>query len=253
MIIIHIPFSDDTRPYADYCFDAMRRMATNPNEVVAAHHVVDGPIRFAADNHSRAVGEAFRATAHHPDALHVICDSDTVVVMMDWDNITRQLLQTYDCVGTSYQRIGTAATGHGKKQTYKDKPNVEWLALGPNKPWHMFVPEQTNQFDKPVLVQTPEDETLWNLPRGYELLQDACWNLPLFLRDQGLTCWSFTNVEPRDYVALRGFTEHEEWHLNGTPFVVHQGKSRKHRFRQTPFSRNFYNHVAGMVRPTQSS
>src|SRR5579871_40442 len=255
MIVVHIPYGEGTGNYVQYCISAMKRLASKPDEVEEMLHICPRHPKTPADNHCVAVGEAFRMTSVKPDAIHVICDSDTVVVMPHWDEVLKQQLQQWDCVGTAYQRVGTKQTGFGKKQTYKGKPNIEWLALAPHKPWHLFVPARTGQVE-PIVTNTPELQELFGLPsNGYELLHDACWNFPLFLRDHQLTTLAWENVEA--HVALDGCGgDYEEWHLpDGRPFVVHQGKSRKTPFRGTDRSRVFYDRcdvLTGLTLPGSS-
>ena len=228
-IVVHIPYNNATEAYTRYYIEAMRRMAASPLELELQLHIV--PYKSpCADSHSKAIREAFAAIEQKPDAVHVVCDSDTVVVMPKWDEVVKGILTQVDCFGTAYQDVGTKQTGYGKKQTYKGKPNVEWLALAPGKPWHLFEPAKTGGED--VLVQTRDDSDLYGLNVGFQVLADTCWNLPMFLRDQQLTSRVMPNV-PNN-------SPYEEWQLDGVPFVIHQGKSRKNPFRATPYSRDFY-------------
>ena len=250
MIVVHIPYDGTTTQYTRYCYNAMFQNASGQEEMRMELHACPPWPKMAADNHSAAVGAAFKATEKSPDDLHIICDSDTVVVHADWDLVIRHLFdnQSFDCVGTAYQRIGTPQTGHGMKQTYKGRPNVEWLALKPGKQWHLFEPAKTGKAD-PVLMDTPEAQQIFGLPWGYELLTDACWNFPQFLHEHQLSSVAMENIgDYRDFVALKGLGYYEEWHLAGVPFVVHQGKSRKMPFRSVPYSTDFYNRCDMLVR-----
>ena len=249
MIVVHIPTGQGTGSYAGYCFGAMQRLAADKEALRLEKHIVPKNPPEPADNHCRAVKEAFQSMQKEPEAIHVVCDSDTVVVMADWDIALKQMLETYDCVGTAYQRIGTKQTGFSRYQTYKGKPNVEWMALKPGKPWHLYEPARCNP-TQPLMTNTPELQDLYGLPADYRVLQDACWNLPIFLRDNGLTSLAFENIDdPKCRKALAAFpTSYEEWHLpDGTPFVLHQGRSRKNPFRGVPFSSDFYNRCDELI------
>lgn len=249
MIVVHIPIDGSTSGYARYSFDSMYRLVSKPvrdneGELQVKYHPCPSWPKMASDNHNSALRDAFKDTESAPDALHIICDSDTVTVLPDWDLVIRQQLETYDCVGATFQRIGTHQTGHGMKQTYKGKPNAQWLALKPGTPWHLFEPAKTSKPDA-VLANTPEAQELWGLPWGYELLTDAFWNFPLFLQEHNVKSLAMENIADMDrIVALKGICAHagyyEEWHLDGVPFVVHQGKSRKTPFRSGGFSAEFY-------------
>jgi|SRR5579863_6194032 len=247
MIVVHIPCDGTTTSYAQYCFEAMQCTSTKGAELRLELHTCPRHPKLAADNHCAAVREAFRSIEAEPEAVHVICDSDTVTVLQDWDVIISNAFEQFDCIGTAYQRAGTQQTGFGRKQTYKGKPNVEWLALKPGRPWYLFDPANTVR-PEPLVVTTKEDEALWGLPWGTQLLTDACWNFPLFLREQGLTSYALENVEPKRYIALVGFGSYEEWHLDGVPFVVHQGKSRKNPFRSPGFSAEFYDRCDQLIK-----
>jgi hypothetical protein len=240
LIVVNALYDHDTEPYARYCFKAMQRMASTGARLKLRLHSCQGDPQWAADNHCAGIRESVKETAIEPAAVHIICDSDTVVVMPDWDLAVLTALETHDCIGTAYAPIGSMAAGCGRKQTYKDKPNVEWLALKPGKPWHRFDPARPGHGGHSIVVDSPEAEVLWGMKLGYEVLTDTCWNFPMFLRDYGLTSQALPNIEHRQYVALQGMMCYEEWHLDGVPFVVHQGKSRKNSFRGTAFSKSFY-------------
>ena len=244
--MIHVPYDRLTERYTRYCFQAMQRMASDGCLLKLRLHTCNGNPNMAADNHSSAIGEAFREAITEPDVVHIVCDSDTVIVTPNWDLKVLRALETHDCIGTAYAPIGSLAAGHGRKQTYKDRPNVQWLALKPGKPWDQFKPAPTNKGS--LVVQTPEDEETWGLTKGYELVQDCCWNFPVFLRERGLTFSAMLNTDHLEYGALKGFTCYEEWSLNGRPFVIHQGKSRKNVFRGTPFSKDFYERCDQLLR-----
>jgi len=248
---VHIPWDKMSHYYPQYAMDAMQRLATPGTELLLVKHQVPRFGVVPSQNHSIALLQAFASIAEIPDAVHIVCDSDTVVVMPNWDRIVLHALESVDCIGTAYQRVGTYQTGAGKKQTYKGKPNIEWLAMKPGKPWHLFQPSKTPSDMAPVMVHTPEDEVMWGLPQGFEVLTDTCWNLPMFMRDQGLTSAVFENIEHLDFIALKGMHVYEEWHHEGVPFIVHQGKSRKNFFRGTPFSKDFYERCDSLLKAAE--
>lgn len=240
MLVVHIPCDTNTNQYVNYCFAAMERLATTGEQLVLRPHLIntDKQARYQpALNHVLAIAEALAEAAKQPDAWHVVCDSDTVVVCKGWDRVMKETLHRVSCLGTTYMRKGGRSTGSHVLQTFKDRPHGAWLALRPGEPWDRYVPHQEDIQNR--LIETDEDVKIFGLSKGHYLLMDTCWDLPLFLHENKLTYATMENVDPLR--SLKGLQPaHEEWWYDGKPFVVHQGKSRKNAFRQTEYSKSFY-------------
>lgn len=203
------------------------------------HDAVYKPTGFAAESvaHGAAVGEVFKSIEGSPSDLHVICDSDTVVLQPKWDVTVQRFLQLVDCVGGAYEALDSSSRSRVSK--YQNTPHMTWLALKPGLPWHRFEPQRP--FVSDIHVGTDADALLWGLPIGFDVTSDACWNFPIFLRDNQLTSLGLRDTIP-NYKALAGFRPiHDEWELpDGTPFVVHQRRAIQTPFRAEGFSREFY-------------
>lgn len=252
MIVVHIPSGKATEPYANYAFAAMQALATDASQLsLRLYDIRNWQHTSPTIDHVKALGEAFAAMRSEPETIHVVCDSDSVIVRRGWDDLTRGLLEQVDCFGTAYDAPGGRNSGNGTKHPYQRNPNVVWMALKPGKPWHHYAPAAPHS--QMLTIETPGDSKLWGLPKDYTLLCDACWNFPMFLRGEKLSAM------PLPYIATAGMLtglgpEYDEWHApDGTPFVVHQGKSRKNRFRETAFSRAFYDRCDELIRPASGT
>jgi hypothetical protein len=94
-----------------------------------------------------------------------------------------------------------------------------------------------------IRIRTQEQAALYNLPIGSELLRDVGWQLPSYLAARDIPTLAMVHVKPSSAEArvLRDTNDyHEEFHLRGRPFVVHQRGSHKHPFRSMPLSAPFY-------------
>jgi hypothetical protein len=84
---------------------------------------------------------------------------------------------------------------------------------------------------------------IFGLPIGFSLLKDVGWELPFFLHDNQIPFKIFEHIKPTDSksIVLKGaYPYHDEFHLNGIPFLVHQRGSMKHVYRLDSISRDFY-------------
>ena len=239
MIVVHVMHDEATSKYADYAEAAMKHLAAAPEQVTFERELLDSvyksPSDSAARRHSLACQRAFAATERQPDAVHVISDSDCVVVRKGWDLDVARVLSEVDCFGTAYQDLYGRFVRSNNLQTYKKTPNVQWLALAPGKPWHLYSAGD-KQLVENFSINTAKISDTFGLPLNYTLLTDTCWNIPVFLEEHGLSSLAMPNVHQPKLVS----GSYEEWWLDGEPFVVHQGKSRKNSFRCTQFSEDFY-------------
>jgi len=171
----------------------------------------------------------------------VIADCDTVIVAPQWDSLLTSVLSEVGIVGAAYEEIGGFSSGSGRRQTYKRLPNVTWIALSPAHDFRTL--DASHGLERAVRIRTQEQAALYNLPIGSELLRDVGWQLPSYLAAHDITPLAMVHVKPSSAEArvLHGTNDyHEEFHLRGRPFLVHQRGSRKHPFRSTPLSASFY-------------
>jgi hypothetical protein len=188
--------------------------------------------------HAAGVNSAFRMTGGCYD---VIADCDTVIVAAQWDSLLTSVLSEVGIVGAAYEEIGGFSSGPGRRQTYKRLPNVTWVALSPAHDFRTL--DASHGLERAVRIRTQEQAVLYNLPIGSELLRDVGWQLPSYLAARDIPALAMVHVKPSSAEArvLRDTNDyHEEFHLRGRPFVVHQRGSHKHPFRSMPLSAPFY-------------
>ena len=267
---IHVHTFADKRTvsYAHFMWNVMLRLASRPDRLRLTIHGMSPKATeaaqqmCAADNvqcvlvqrpdwmthdepmagstgHGAAI-EAALATVRDND-IHIIADADTVVVAKGWDAAIRQKIIGQRCgiVGTTYEPIGGFSSGNSTNQTYKDLPTVTWMALAPWHPW-------STMQARPAKTETPyvtvETTGIYNLPVGHTLLRDVGWQIPMFIRDNGVTALSMKHLKhDNGAVVLNAMSPyHEEFHLDGAPFVVHQRGSLRHAYRADKLSVRFY-------------
>lgn len=204
-----------------------------------------------SSQHAAGLNSAFRMTGGCYD---VIADCDTVIVAPQWDSLLTSVLSEVGIVGTSYEDIGGFSSGSGRRQTYKRVPNVTWVALSPAHDFRTL--DASHGLERAVRIRTQEQAALYNLPIGSELLRDVGWQLPSYLAARDIPPLAMVHVKPSSAEAkvLHGTNDyHEEFHLRGRPFVVHQRGSHKHPFRSMPLSAPFYAAVESYLRASAHS
>lgn len=195
--------------------------------------------RIAGSNgHSAGLSSALSMTGK---GIDIIADTDTVMLQPHWDLIVSELLESNGIVGTCYEDIGGFSSGNGKIQTYKRKPSLTWFALSPKFCWRRLDPSPAKHKNLPI----NDDETskLYNLPIGYELVRDVGWRVPNYLEEYDIPFLVFDQIKPTSDQAMAlktGIDYHEEYHLDGMPFVAHQRGSHQHPFRGNDISQSFY-------------
>ncbi len=259
-IIVHMSVDRATVPYALYAWNTMNSLATLPEQMTLMAHCMDESARAQMLSVPRAsvvgVGEGIRGSNGHAmcimDAfqftgdgnIHVINDTDAVVVAKGWDTYVRQRVSDgVGFIGTTYEDVGKFSSGHGKLQTYKKVPNFIWAALGPQHSWRglNIMPDKGKQIE----VATEEQSKIYNLPIGYSVFGEAGYQVPLFVHQNNIKYEGWLQLKPtKDATVLAGLTDYsEEYHVEGVPTVVHQRGGRQFAFRQHPLSVNFFNVV----------
>lgn len=253
-IIVHI-VSDEENEYVRYCAKALKTMAQDPQslEVVCRTNITHRSTD-ASVTHSMLLAEILINI--NDGNIHVICDSDTVVVRRGWDTVVREQLSKVDCFGAPYEDIGGHSSGSGLGQTYKKLPTFVFIVFKPGHPWHLL--DVMPRKHEHLQIDTQQLSEIHNLPVGYRMFCDGAWQLPMFFHQHNLTSVAMVQLKAdslgceiikdlRDQSALNC---HEEYHLDGVPFVMHQRSSRKHQFRGQNFSNDFYtaieNHIPAL-------
>lgn len=193
------------------------------------------------------------------NAINIISDVDICIVKENWDESLKQILlepvslswqtKNIGVLGTTYEDISGFSTGSSDIQTYKNRPTLTWCALSPNYDFKSLnvMPDKSNK----TIIESNHLSDVYGLPIGFTLLKDVGWQLPLFLHESGIPYKVFDHVKPTDdrSMVLKGaYPYHDEFHLNGIPFLVHQRGSMKHVYRLDKISPDFYSRVSNYLK-----
>lgn len=195
--------------------------------------IIDIPLKKKGSaGHCIGAQAIFESMTKKSKAINIISDSDTLIVVKGWDEIIRSMLEKVDVIGTPYEDIGGWSSGDVKTQTYKKLPNLIWAAFKNNIAWNEI--KIDSEVPKPMKIKSSQESQIYNVPQGYNLLKDTGWRLPLFLHSNNLSSDYFEYLHPTHPNSLvlksTNWDYHEEYHIAGIPFVVHQRGSRKHKW-----------------------
>lgn len=263
VIHVHVSVDKATTGYADFTWRTMLSLANRPELLkltihsmgpTAAERLKDLPQATmsqanSSDNLNGSLGHAVcimdALSRTGDDNIHVIADSDTVVVARGWDDYVRlRIVNTgVGMMGTTYEDIDGFSSGNSNVQTYKKVPTFTWAALSPKHDWRRLdvMPNKAME----ITINTEKLSKLYNLPIGYRLFGEAAWQVPGFLHDNGISFDAWPQLKPtKTAVVLQGLTDyHEEYHVEGVPFVVHHRGSMRHAYRGSRISKAFYEKV----------
>lgn len=265
-IHVHSQADKSTVAYVKFMWETMLAMANHPDLLELTVHCM-GP--SAADRVSGWVkqgrsiivpskkGDPLNGSKGHAvcimsalaftgdGKIHVVADSDTVVIAKGWDDYIRNRLVNdgIGMIGTTYEDLGGFSSGANSVQTYKKAPTFTWAALGPMHNWRDLnvMPNKAHH----VAITTPLLSEIYNLPQGYSVFGEAAWQIPQYLYDNKLKYEGWRQLKPtKESVVLKGLSDyHEEYHADGTPFVVHHRGSMRHAYRGDKISAKFYTAV----------
>lgn len=264
-IHVHTVSDRSTVKYVQFMWDTMRNLATHPDDLRLTVHCLGNIVNafgelkngrcvivnINKDNetgsnaHAAGVADAIRQT--NDGAIHIIADSDTVVVVKGWDDYVRCKLidEKIGIVGVTYEDVGGFSSGDKRTQTYKGIPNVVWCALSPRHSWSglSVMPAKHKTFQ----ISNDRMSKIYNLPIGYDLLRDVAWQIPQYLADNNITYvgWKHLKGSRGGKVLAKDISDYsEEFHVDdGIPFVVHQRGSLRNGYRDNGVSKNFYDRV----------
>lgn len=263
VIHVHVSVDKSTTGYADFMWRTMLSLAARPELLrltvhsmgpTAAERLKDLPQATmsqanSSDNLNGSFGHAVcimdALSKMGDDSIHVIADSDTVVVAKGWDDYVRLRIVNsgVGMMGTTYEDIDGFSSGNSNVQTYKKVPTFTWAALSPKHGWrHLDVmPNKSME----IAINTEELSKLYNLPIGYRVFGEAAWQVPGFLHNNGITFDAWPQLKPtKSAVVLQGLTDyHEEYHVESVPFIVHHRGSMRHAYRGSRISKAFYEKV----------
>lgn len=269
--VIHVHTQSDkhTQAYTVFMWDTMKSLANHPELLRLSVHCM-GPSaterlagllhpaktyhvpNITSDQglvgsmgHAACVEHALSLT--DDGDIHIIVDSDTVVLAKGWDDYVRHQLLDQDVgtFGTTYEDIGGFTSGAGDVQTYKGAPNVVWMAMSPLHRWQDMraLPEKSSNLP----IENEGMSKIYGLPIGSHVLRDVAWQIPEYLASRFISYVGWKQLKPssESSIVLKGLSDyHEEYHVDGNvPFVVHHRGSMKYKYRSDDISVSFYNAV----------
>jgi hypothetical protein len=240
-IVIHCVFDENvtqgycgtTENYAAYMRNVANKLANSPEKLTFMRHPPgDGNLSVAHMLGLRHVLDNIVV-----DAINVIADSDTIMLKRGWDDDVRRICETCSCVGTTYVPFDQPGSRQGKIKTYVSHPNFCWIALAAGIDWKSFDPARNDMI--PVTTQGMADLTGLNI--GDVWLQDTAFKFPEFLNALNKQFINLERVYDKRIVLTSSCDDwHDEFHLNGEPFVAHQNRGSRYVFRSQPHSAPFY-------------
>lgn len=279
-IHVHTQADKSTVPYAKFMWETMTSLANRPELLSITVHCM-GPTAAARSEPwvqrgkalvvtSRRGGDPLNGSNGHGACvmsalgetgdgdIHIICDSDTVIVAKGWDDYLRRRLidDEIGIVGSTYEDVGGLSSGASSVQTYKKIPTLTWCALSPMHNWRDLnvMPNKNHQ----VGITNAQLSKIYNLPEGYSIFGEVGWQIPQYLHDHALKYEGWRQLKSsRSAVILKGLSDyHEEFHIDDgdIPIVAHHRGSMRHAYRGDKISKQFYatidNYVAGeMAKP----
>jgi hypothetical protein len=275
-VLIHVHTTTDKKTvnYAQFMWKSLLSLATNPNLIKLSVHcigpsahdiiardfndervrsyIVERPDWMGAkepmegsSGHAACVDNALRML--DDGNIHIIADSDTVLVAKGWDDLIRNklLVDNVGLLGVTYEDIGGFSSGRSSSQTYKNIPNVVWMAMSPKYSWRGLDSVRPRK-GRDIPITNERESRTYNLPIGHSVLRDVGWQIPEYLKSNNIPCVGLRQLKPSGSEAIitKGLSDyHEEFHWEGTPLIVHQRGSLRHAYRTNRISIAFYSAV----------
>lgn len=229
-----------------YCLDFLSYITVKYWEINCKHYFVGRA--SGSLGHANAIDYAIQK--FDTKSINIISDTDVAVVKSGWDSDLFELFEArkLHVIGAQYENIGGFSTGASKVQTYKNKPSATWIAFSPLA---SRVAKSENLSMKPhkegnLPINSAFLSDMYGLPIGFELVRDVGWQIPKFIEQHNISSTVFEHRKPSHELAqvLIGSSEyHDEFHLNGIPFLVHQRGSRHKIYKVDSDSKVFYEAV----------
>lgn len=264
----HTQADKSTVPYARFMWETMLKLSSTPEDLKLTVHCMSNsafdrvnkwpdvgkevnailvPDNGDPLNGSRGHGACVMSTLAltGDGSVHVIADSDTVVVARGWDDYIRIRLvnDRVGIVGSTYEDLGGVNSGAQTVQTYKKVPTLTWCALSPYHDWRTL--EVMPNKGHIVNITNEKLSSIYNLPVGYSIFGEVGWQIPQYLHDNSLTYEGWRQLKPtKDAVVLKGLSDyHEEFHVGDVPFMTHHRGSLRHTYRGDRISQGFYGRI----------
>jgi hypothetical protein len=264
LINIHATVSKNSLPYFDYMIKNYSQLLSEENQIKFHAYCLDFSSYESLKGNftSHFIGE-HRGTLGHCeaaktalaqikkntlDSINIIADTDTVMLVKNWDIAVCKVLENFNVMGSSYERYGGFSSGDGMVQTYKNKPNLTWFAMGKNV--DLSVIDLTPNKGSHYHIQSELDSKIYELPIGFFVLRDTGWQIPKFLVENNVSYKTLTHEKPTKNakVVKTGHDYHEEYQLDGLPLVAHQRGSMSKEFMKSELSVQFYSVIDAHLR-----
>ena len=256
-INVHVTVSDNSLPYYKYMEQNYRLLKSESHDLHFFAYCLDdrafqviksekSAVAFFLGSkrgttaHCDAAKAAFEQVKSLRDDINIIADSDTVVLQKDWDVILVDALSTNKVLGSTYEPFGGFSSGTGNIQTYKNIPTLTWFAMSPNVDFSGI--DLTPYKGSHLEILDDEMSEIYQLPKGFFLLRDTGWQIPKYLYENNISYKILTHEKPtKTAKVLKSDRDyHEEYQLDGLPFMAHQRGSMSQQFRVSELSSTFY-------------
>ena len=256
-ISVHFTVSHNSLSYLKYAIASYENLSSQSVSIQFFVYCLDkSSFQRLRKNHSRVffIGNASGSVGHARaidmalklfavDSINVISDTDIAIVYKNWDLEIIRVFQNpnISILGTQLEAIDGFSSGGSKYQQYKGKPSTTWLAFGSNVDVSGLSASPNKESTIPIINQ--KLSRIYGLPVGFELVRDTGWQIPSFIEENQLEFKLLDMVKPTSSqsLVLKGLNPyHDEFHLDGKPFLVHQRGSMTHLFRRDPLSKKFY-------------
>jgi hypothetical protein len=271
-IDVHTVVDKNSIPYYFYMIDNFKRLSSDSSTLSFLCYYLDsvdfdidyfyknGVDRFtrilsksSVSSHAHSYGLSEAMKNMNSKNCNVFCDSDIVMLYNGWDKKLVNLFESdIGMIGTSYRSMKQHSHHENarKVQCYKDNPNTTWLAVEPG----IFLGDlDLTPFNpaRQIKIETEDHSKIFKLPLGYDLLTDIGWKIPCYIHDNDIKADFLININPTsesskvlmyDEKVDSGVRYYnEEYQLSdGTPFLSHQRGSLRHKFKEDPHSKIFY-------------
>jgi hypothetical protein len=255
VIHIHTGVVWNTIDYAYYMLQNARMMASSPAALRFSVYCTDkrshgfvsvseefaelGANVFKCTKHGLGMGSEQHGAVVNvmtknfdPTCHNAVLDGDTVLLKPWWNVGVERALHDADVFGASFPD----QTGDHLQFWYQGTPSISWLVFKQGTDVSAF--DAMPQKEANLVIETPEQSELFGVPVGSMLARDTAWQLPAFVRDNGLKALGMRAVKPGN--VFPPGAPFVEYHLGGEPFVAHMQRSLHHPFKMTPTSSAFY-------------
>lgn len=288
-ILIHTFVSKETIPYFKYMRDNYNYYSKNKLEFWL--YTFDSTVENIFKNKHNTVLLDLNIPAEIPDFAHpgyrhyltiktalnnfkkesinIIADTDTVVMLKNWDEYIYDMLKNNYCVGCQYNTIWH----------YKNYPCFIWAAFGENcgfdyilkEPFpnktniYKFLTHNESEFYNYIFYSESHIKMNSDLLKKHNfendyksvMIADVGWDFPKFLVDNNLKYKVFDNISNFDFRHrfLNGYmaVNHVEYHINDIAFLAHQESGTARPFRKVSESSEFYEAYEKMINEDISS